>query len=125
MKMMKKQHATTLVLAIGLVTIVVIIVAGLDLFASWLHNEPEDAYAQSVYDFAVDAKALHEELEGNSIINDFEALFEAISRESPSGSADTELAIIHQQLSAKGYKEHRGSRVVISGSNLPQGQEQR
>jgi len=105
MKMMKKQHVTTLVLAIGLMASIVVIVAGLDLFASWLHNESEDAYAQSVYDFAVDAKAMHEELEGSSLINDFEALFEAVSRESPPGSTDTELAIIHQQLSAQGYKE--------------------
>jgi len=105
MKIMKNPHATTLVLAIAFVAAVVLIVAGLDLFASWLQNKSDNAYTQSSYSFIVDAKAMHEELEGSSVISDFEILFETIAQESPPGSADTELVIIRQQLLAQGYKE--------------------
>ena len=51
MKMMKNLHATTLVLAIAFVAAVVLIVASLDLLASWLQNKPNNAYTQSSYSF--------------------------------------------------------------------------
>jgi hypothetical protein len=105
MKIMKNPYTTSILLPIAFIAAVAIIVTGLDIFASWLHNKPDDARAQSVYNYTVDAIAMHGELEGSSLIYDFKTLCDTISRESPPGSADTELAIIHQQLTAQGYKE--------------------